>query len=318
MSPRSSSASETERVLSGLKAQLDRTERFASTINPAASISTYRRLLDLLQPQLEELRTAAGLPATPKTLAGWRYRNDLRRRRRIPVPQGKVFTYWDKPLDTAPPLVQACVAQMRRIYPEVRVLDGAGVRELIEVPQRIADLLETDRPAHFSDYVRTRILEEHGGIWLDATAWVDEDLDDHLARKYLRGGTLFPRWTPTSIANWFIASQPRTPLISLQRLGLEAWWEANDDLPDYFLYHRIFEIMQWLVPEARGQWDATPTLSASATHLLQLQMMQPYRERTVRQMLRVMPLQKLSYKYDEVPEGSVLEHLLDGRLGAER
>lgn len=166
--------------------------------------------------------------------------------------------------------------------------------------------------------MRTRILEEHGGIWLDATAWVDEDLDAHLARTYLRGDTLFPRWTSTSIANWFIASQPRTPLISLQRLGLEAWWEAHDDLPDYFLYHRIFEIMQWLVPEARGQWNAAPSLSASATHLLQLQMMQPYRERTVRQMLRVMPLQKLSYKYDEVPEGSVLEHLLDGRLGAAR
>lgn len=35
-------------------------------------------------------------------------------------------------------------------------------------------------------------------------------------------------------------------------------------------------------------------------------------------MLRVMPLPKLSDKYDDVPEGCVLEHLLDGRLGASR
>lgn len=35
-------------------------------------------------------------------------------------------------------------------------------------------------------------------------------------------------------------------------------------------------------------------------------------------MLRVMTLQKLSDKYDDVPEGSLLEHLLEGRLGASR
>lgn len=35
MSPRSSSASETDRVLAGVKAQLDRTEHFVRTINPA-------------------------------------------------------------------------------------------------------------------------------------------------------------------------------------------------------------------------------------------------------------------------------------------
>lgn len=192
------------------------------------------------------------------------------------------------------------------MYPALRVLDRTSVRDVVEIPVRIAELLEVDRPAHFSDYIRTKILEERGGIWADATAWICRNLDDDLEREYLCAGTIFPRWTRRTIANWFIASYPHTPLLSPQRMTLDAWWEENDDLPHYFLYHRIFEVLQRLVPEVRGQWDAAPTLSAAGAHRLQLEMMQPWRPDTL---TTIAPLQKLSYKYDEVPAGSVLEHL---------
>ena len=290
---------------------MERLAKFQDTLDLGAAFTAYTRVVQLLEPKLGELRTAAGLPSTPPRFARWRARRAAPRRfAAMPVPSDRVFTYWNKPIDTAPPLVQACVAQLRRVYPQARVLDGPSVRELVEIPERVAMLLEDERPAHFADYVRTRILDEHGGIWIDATVWVDQSLDDDL-RLYLRAGTVFPRWTRRGIANWFIASQAGTPLIRLQRLALDAWWEANDDLPDYFLYHRIFEALNDLVPEVRGQWDATPALSSAAAHLLQLQMMQPWRPTVLRPMLQAMPLQKLSYKYDTVPPGSVLERLLD-------
>lgn len=298
--------------MSGLQAQLARVSKFQDTVDPAAAIATYGRVFQLLDSRLEEFRVSAGLPERAPRFAGWRSHAVTRRYSRMPVPASRVFTYWDKPLETAPPLVQACVDQLRRVHPALQVLDGASVRELIEIPERIATLLEHDRPAHFSDYVRTRVLEEHGGIWVDATAWVHRNLDTDLQRTYLRAGTIFPRWTGRSIANWFIASQPGTPIIALQRRALDAWWENNDDLPDYFLYHRIFEVIQAIVPEARAQWRAAPVLSALQAHLLQLEMMQPWRPDRLRTMLDAAPLQKLSYKFDHVPEASVLERLLAG------
>ena len=300
------------KVMSGLQAQLERISKFQDTIDPAASIATYRRVFELLDGQLEQLRAEVGLPRTPQLLAGWRTRAVRQHYAPMPVPSHNVFTYWDKPLDTAPPLVQACVAQLRRVHPTLQVLDGESVRELIEIPDRIATLLENDRPAHFYDYVRTRVLDEHGGIWVDATAWVHRNLHDDLHRTYLRAGTVFPRWTGRSIANWFIASQPHTPILGLQRRALDAWWGANDDLPDYFLYHRIFEVIQAIVPEARAQWRAAPVLSSAEAHLMQLEMMQPWRPELMRAVLDASPLQKLSYKFDTVPPGSLLEHLIAG------
>ena len=301
-----------EKVLAGLQAQIERSSQFASTIDPVAALQTYERLIRLLQPRLSELRRSVGLPADPPIFAAARARTSARRRYAgMPVPSDRVFTYWNTPIDTAPPLVKACLANIRESYPALRVLDGESVRELIDVPDRIAAVLEDSRPAHFSDYVRTRILEEHGGLWFDATAWVGRSLDDDLHRRYLRAGTVFPRWTKLSIANWFIASQRGSALLGLQRRALDAWWTHFDDLPDYFLYHRIFETLQVLVPEARGQWSAAPPLSATSAHLLQLAMMQPWRPGTLTDIAAVAPLQKLSYKYDSVPEGSVLEHLTD-------
>ncbi|MEJ1092522.1 capsular polysaccharide synthesis protein [Microbacterium istanbulense] len=300
------------RVLSGLQAQLARVSKFQDTIDPAAAIATYGRVFRMLDSHLEEFRRDAGLPERAPWLAGIRTRAVEHRYAHLPAPTDRVYTYWDKPLNTAPPLVQACIAQLRRVHPTLQVLDGASTRELIDIPERIATLLEHDRPAHFSDYLRTRVLEEHGGIWVDATAWVHRNLGDDLQRTYLRAGTIFPRWTGRAIANWFIASQPHTPILALQRRALDVWWEQNDDLPDYFLYHRIFEVIQAIVPEARAQWRAAPVLSSAQAHLLQLEMMQPWRPEPLRRTLDLAPLQKLSYKFDSVPEGSVLEHLLAG------
>lgn len=296
----------------GWQAQFDRIAKFEDTVDPIAAFATAERVFRLLDGQLEDLRTSVGLPQRTPWFAGWRTAAVRRRYADVPIPSSRVFTYWNTPIDTAPPLVQACIAQLRRVHPTLQVLDGDSARELIEIPERVATLLENDRPAHFSDYVRTRVLEEHGGIWVDATAWVHRNLHDDLQCTYLRAGTIFPRWVGRAIANWFIASQPHSLILALQRRALDAWWENNDDLPDYFLYHRIFEVIQAIVPEARAQWRAAPMLSSLDAHLMQLDMMAPWRPDALRSMLDAAPLQKLSYKYDDVPPGSMLAHLLDG------
>lgn len=302
---------EFSRTLAGYRAQIDRQRYFAGDFDLAGALEASGRIKRLLDPQLPDLRVAVGLPEKPARFARWTSAAaSFRPRERRGVPQG-VFAFWDRPVEEAPPLVQSCLSQLRKVYPNAHILDGPAVREWIDVPGRVADLLENERPAHFTDYVRTRLLEEHGGMWVDATAWVDRPLDRYLYH-YLRGGIVFPRWSKGLIANWFIASYPGTPLIGLLRRGLEAWWDTNDDLPDYFLYHRMFEYLRTHVPEVRGHWDATPKLSAASCYLLELDMMQPYRRPVTRAVLDAAPLQKLSYKYDAVIPGSLLEHLEAG------
>lgn len=301
--------SDLDRIVQGLRAQFERTAHFEGDVDLDRAVTGYVRVAQLLLPRLPQLRAAAGLPERPPVLSALRTRFPTRRYRHAPAPTDRVYTFWNRPLHEAPPLVRACLTQLRRVYPDVHVLDGDSAREFIDIPDCIS-AIEHDRIAHFTDYVRTRLLEEHGGIWTDSTVWIARDLAPELQAR-LVSGTLFPRWTDNQIANWFIASHPRTTIIRLQRLALQTWWENNEDLPDYFLYHRIFEVLRASVPEFRAQWRATPALSSTTAHLLQLQMMQPHEPAVLDGILSIAPIQKLSYKYDTVPEGSVLEHLID-------
>src|SRR5690606_34981319 len=108
---------------------------YAPTIDPAASARARIEAGDFVRDRLGELRAdAAGSivdPATPGLADE-------------PLP---VWTYWDGPERDAPPLVRACLAQLRRVHPDARILDGAAARELVPLP-RLAERRLADRPAH--------------------------------------------------------------------------------------------------------------------------------------------------------------------------
>jgi len=300
----------------GIEAQLRRADRFRDSVDPVAAVAAYRTFTDFVRPRLPELRAAAGLPADSGTRGDGRTIAARDGARADPADL-RLYTFWNAPLDSAPPLVQACVGELQRLHADLptplTVLDGASARDLVEIPDAVARALEQDHPAHFSDFVRVSVLDEVGGIWVDATCWAPAPLPAAVA-PLLTAGALYPRWTRRQIGNWFIAAVAGTPLIRLQRLTLQAWWESGGGIPDYFLYHRIFEVLYDLVPEFHGQWLAAPTLSAGASHLLQLGMMQPWDPEAMRFVAGASIVQKLSYKYDAVPAGSVLERLVSGRL----
>ena len=122
-----------------------------------------------------------------------------------------IFTDWSGPPDD---LAEKCMARMRAANPHwdfVRLGDDAQV-EPCEGLDRLG-------PQHRSDWVRLCALEEHGGVWLDATvvcvrpleAWVDLGLDN------LQG---FSAWHPEVLENWALASPPRHPLVSAWKAEL--------------------------------------------------------------------------------------------------
>ncbi|MCR2811069.1 MULTISPECIES: capsular polysaccharide synthesis protein [unclassified Microbacterium] len=299
--------------LAGLAAQLARVEKFKDILDPAAVRRGSRLVTEFFRERRDALRHAAGLPAGPGSSALGRRlaAQDLARSRDVPL---AVYSYWNTGAHDAPDIVRACTAQLQRMHPGVRLLDAVSVRELIDIPSRIHTVLERDRPAHFADYVRSALLDRYGGIWVDATCWVPRPLGE-VIRPLLSGGVLYPRWATGQIGNWFIAAVPGSLVIRLQRAALEMWWAERDDLPDYFLYHRIFEALRALIPEFRGQWSEAGHLSSASSHVLQLSMMEPWSADVAGVIDQISIVQKLSYKYDpaSVPAGSILQHLLTTR-----
>lgn len=268
-------------------------ESYSTIVDPAAAIAARREVNAFLEDHLDWIRAAAEA-GPPVGLAG-------------PLP---VFSYWDSGVQSAPPLVRACLGQLSRVHPEAIILDRQSVGEHIDIPPIVADRL-AGRPAHFSDYVRASLLERFGGIWVDATCFVPAPLTQQVI-PLMSHGTFYLRWSGTQISNWFIASDAHDPLIALQRAALEAWWTHNDRLPDYFLYHRVFEALNALLPAVRRRWRSVPRVSTIPSHVLQLAMFRPYDQEEFEQLLSVAFVHKLSYKFDPdaVPADSILARLI--------
>jgi hypothetical protein len=277
-------------------------EIYRPTVDPAAALAARREVGVFLedyrdtihQKSASRLAVLAAAPPAPE--------------------QAPIFSYWDSPLDDAPPLVRACRAQLLAVHPEVHILDRNTVSDWVDIPPLVAERL-ADRPAHFSDYLRVSLLEQYGGMWVDATCFVPRPLTETVP-ELLTAGMLYLRWAGTQISNWFIAAERGNPVVSLQRATLETWWEENGTLPDYFLYHRFFEGLHATEPVVKETWKAMPKVSTLPSHLLQLTMFRPYEEQELALILRASFIQKLSYKYDpdSVLPGSNLERLLDGTL----
>ena len=224
----------------GLEAQLRRADRFRDAVDPVAAIAAYRTFTDFLRPRLAESgppRDCRSRPAPARTAASW-----LTATATASTSALNLYTFWNSPLDTAPPLVQACIGEMTRLHADLAtplsVLDGTSARELVEIP----------------DWRPTPSIH-HPGTSPTSCASACSPPGWHLGRRDLLGARAAPpggraaphRGRPVSaldpptdrqLVHRRAAVHPAHPPAAARARGVV---ESGGGIPDYFLYHRIFE-----------------------------------------------------------------------------
>lgn len=148
--------------------------------------------------------------------------------RRGPIPK-IIWTYWhDK--DHMPETVKKCIDSWKRHCPDydIRIL---GDSDTIHFKH------SNDFIQRHADFVRLDVLNEHGGVWLDASVflnspidWIHEDPSVDFAGYEFRRHTLKPEWP--YIENWFMAVPKGSRFI---REWYEEFFRYNDyeSIDDY-------------------------------------------------------------------------------------
>jgi Capsular polysaccharide synthesis protein len=217
-----------------------------------------------------------------------------------------IWFLWFQGLENAPYVVRKCHESWVTRNPAWRVvsLDEASVPEFASVDYSGGNIGRLSRQ-HRADLLRLDLLAHHGGVWVDATCFCVQPLDDWLAPNTGSGFFAFHQPGPDRImSNWFLAAEPGGLLVSrLFELMLNYWgdhsfrsdghgftakaltrllrgtartrgWWFTPAIRDwlavspYFAFAYGFEKLVREDPKVARAWQQTPKLSADGPHRL--------------------------------------------------
>ena len=90
------------------------------------------------------------------------------------IGERRIWVFWGQGEDSMPELIRACYEQLVALNGDaVTLVTNQNVHEFLDIPAVIYEKVERGAIswAHFSDIIRTSLLAQYGGLWLDATVW---------------------------------------------------------------------------------------------------------------------------------------------------
>lgn len=233
-------------------------------------------------------------------------------------PSDYVFTCWLQGEENAPELVKKCIESMRLHFKDKKlvVITEKNLKDYTDLPEFIYKKWQNGiiTNTHFSDIVRANLLIKNGGLWLDSTVlctgnmnkYIDEKDNLFVFRNEHRGSKSI------CLSSWLIYAKKNNPILVNTQNLLYRYWEKNNKLIDYFLFHILFTIVS---KEFGEEWNNVPAFSNIDPHMLWFYLFyEKFDKKRINQIKEMSNFHKLSYKFDEslLKEDSFYEHLIKG------
>lgn len=217
----------------------------------------------------------------------------------------KIWIFWWQGLEEMPEIVKACYQSVlqNKGKADVILITKENVRNYAKVPEYIYQKVNTGKISltHFSDLLRFNLLNQYGGLWLDATMFVTSELsEDYFKREiFTCAGHEDKEHFFIASGRWclfFIGGKSHQALFSFINNALISYWENNDKITDYFLtdyaldyaYRKNIGNFKYYCKVANGK---EPNI-----FLLEKCLNEPYCESKLKQIEKDTNVFKLSYK----------------------
>lgn len=233
-----------------------------------------------------------------------------------------IWIAWLQGLESAPQIVQRCFASVRTHMPadfDLILIESENIKEYIKLPGYIEEKYEQEiiTRTHLSDIIRTELLYNYGGCWIDATVYCSGGIPN-----YMLSGELFAfRWSlmdysTLMTSSWWIYAKKGQSIIEGVRVFLNNYWKHENKLKDYFLFHIIFSKVVNQSAVNRDIFDNIPYFNNSMPHVLYWAMPKEFNQSEWEIIKQNSPVHKLSYKNKYI-QGDIYNFymaFLDGKL----
>lgn len=161
-----------------------------------------------------------------------------------------IWFCWLQGIENAPKIIRICLESIRENLPhkEIRIIDDKNRHQYVSFPRHVENKWKKKQvpPALFADLLRLELLIKYGGTWIDSTIlctgknFLKESLDSDLFFYQFKRSA---ESQYIGISNWFITSCQNNPLLMSLRDCLYAYWEDYNCVLEYFVFHRLFDLI---------------------------------------------------------------------------
>ena len=182
---------------------------------------------------------------------------------------GIIWTMWWQGEENLPETVKICHASVRENCKshDFKIITKENFRDYINLPDYIFEKVDAGiiTLTHFSDIMRFYLLFNYGGLWLDSTVFVTNEISESIfeSEYYTVKRPLTPknrnvaqdRWT-----NFLQASEKANILCGFVLDFFLEYWKTQKTLIDYFLIDYTIEIAIEEIPECRDILNNVPVV----------------------------------------------------------
>jgi len=214
-----------------------------------------------------------------------------------------IWICWFQGLEKAPDIVKACFNSVKKHSNglDIILITEDNIKTYVNFPDHIYDKLNKGiiSKTHFSDLLRLNLLINYGGIWLDATVFLSNDIPDFINNSDLfffkNSNVEASSFLPGS--SWFISSKKNNPLLVKTYNILLNYWEKENKLIHYYLFHISLLLVIKYDNEANKLWNKIHYMNNSNPHVLQFTLFEEFNNDLLNHIFNISFAHKLSYYF---------------------
>lgn len=188
-----------------------------------------------------------------------------------------IWFCWLQGENNMPEVPRQCLRMIRKYNTNVRivVLDLSNYTQYIHLPPFIEEKYRKGFicHAHFADILRTRLLYEQGGVWLDSTLYSLSALPndiwnyDFYSIKRAKEGYYI---TECKWSNFFLGGRKNAVVYDFVSKAFSAYLSKNDRFADYFIMDYLIYLGYQVCDEIKKEIDNVPYNNPQVHQLNQL------------------------------------------------
>lgn len=212
-----------------------------------------------------------------------------------------IWVMWWQGISNMPPIVKACYDNLKSVSSQkVVLITKSNYHEWIEIPSYIVRKMNEGfiSITHFSDIIRMALLEQYGGLWVDATMYIkcipEEALHSYLYTLHSPG--MFPNFINRGEWSTFLMSTniKHCRLYGIIRIILLQYWKTHSEAIDYLFLDYLIRIITDYHCEIKKHINNMPI--NSHYYDLNLSINDGYNNHRAQEMMNSSVFQKLTYK----------------------